>query len=245
MTGVSAPLVELFASFQGEGMYVGMPQVFVRLAGCDLDCIYCDTRYAREIPETWHIEAGDEQEALANPATVSDVVSVVTSRWKTISSVSITGGEPLLHPDFVNALAWRLRSCNFDVHLETAGLHPDALEAVADAVDVVAADIKLPSTLSQPPSIPDMRRFWAIAGKLNTFAKIVVTDTVAPAELTATCAEIGPEIASVPAVIQPCTPVGGCIPPAFDRLWALAQAADEWFSSVRVIPQCHRILGAK
>lgn len=245
MSELSAPVVEVFASFQGEGLYVGVPQVFVRLAGCDLDCIYCDTRYARTAPDRCRIYVGEDHETLPNPVSVEDLVTAVNIWRGMVRSVSITGGEPLLHPEFVAALAHQLKNRSFDVHLETAGHLPDALQTVAAPVNVIAADIKLPSTLSEPIQEAAMRRFWELAGRMNSFAKIVVTADVSVDELNSTCAEIAAQIRPVPAVIQPCTPTGGCEPPDFDRLWLLAQAAREWFSAIRVIPQCHKILGAR
>ncbi|MFP3904918.1 MAG: radical SAM protein, partial [Armatimonadota bacterium] len=118
MSRIFAPLVEIFASFQGEGLYVGIPQVFVRLAGCDLNCLYCDTRYARQIPEQFSVFTPEGEETLPNPAAVSDIVETVISRWNTVPSVSITGGEPLLHPQFVAAVGRALRAGGIEVHLE-------------------------------------------------------------------------------------------------------------------------------
>jgi len=74
-------LCETFVSLQGEGTYQGLPMFFVRVAGCNLRCRWCDTRYARE-------ELGQE-------ATVGEILKA----WREAGSlplVEITGGEPLL-----------------------------------------------------------------------------------------------------------------------------------------------------
>ncbi len=72
---------ETFSSIQGEGLYAGMPFYFIRLSGCNLRCIYCDTSYA------W--ERGEE---------IS--IDIIVKGWREsgLRYVLITGGEPLLQP---------------------------------------------------------------------------------------------------------------------------------------------------
>ena len=78
----SAPTLrisEIFHSLQGESTRVGLPTIFVRLTGCPLRCVYCDTAYAFTGGETWTIEA--------------ILAEVARHRTKT---VCVTGGEPLV-----------------------------------------------------------------------------------------------------------------------------------------------------
>ena len=77
-------LSEIFCSLQGESTFVGLPCVFVRLAGCNLDCGYCDTGYAR------HESAGEK-------VSIPEIIDRVSSYRVTL--VELTGGEPLLQPD--------------------------------------------------------------------------------------------------------------------------------------------------
>lgn len=90
------PVVELFHSIQGEGMRTGEPSTFVRLAGCNLRCAWCDTPYS------W---TSDGVRA-ATRMTIEQVADSVTER-----AVVLTGGEPLLHrrrlPDLVALLRAR------------------------------------------------------------------------------------------------------------------------------------------
>ncbi|TSA23753.1 radical SAM protein, partial [bacterium] len=72
-------LSEIFYSLQGESSYAGLPCVFVRLAGCNLRCTYCDTQYAYEPEFTLSIE---------------DIVKEV-EKYHPVKLVEITGGEPL------------------------------------------------------------------------------------------------------------------------------------------------------
>ena len=87
------PVVEKFVSVNGEGRFAGRLAAFVRFAGCNLSCSYCDT--------TWANEPGAE----AEPMTVDEIVGFV--RQAGVRHVTLTGGEPALQPllpDLVRAL---------------------------------------------------------------------------------------------------------------------------------------------
>jgi len=98
-------ICEIFVSLQGEGTDAGTPCTFVRLAGCNLRCSYCDTEYA--------FHGGKEM----SDGEISDTVSGLGCR-----RVCITGGEPLLQD--VRSLCNLLRSEGFHVKLETNGSLP-------------------------------------------------------------------------------------------------------------------------
>ncbi|MEM9800788.1 MAG: 7-carboxy-7-deazaguanine synthase QueE, partial [Planctomycetota bacterium] len=94
---VAAPVMEVFASFQGEGLYVGQPQVFLRLAGCPMRCRWCDT------PGSWDVrpDARARIDAIEGPAAEERVASPFQAALWVASvepgeprTVSITGGEP-------------------------------------------------------------------------------------------------------------------------------------------------------
>lgn len=103
---------EIFASVQGEGVTAGLPSVFVRLATCNLRCVWCDTRY------TWDWAAFDPREQILTldaPA-VADQVLKMAPR-----NVVITGGEPLLQERDLSVLAARLRNAGLRLEVETNG----------------------------------------------------------------------------------------------------------------------------
>lgn len=99
-------VVEIFASIEGEGKRTGLPTVFVRLFGCNLDCSYCDTEYANK----------DD----SNPKFMSVVAIMAEVETFGIKSVTVTGGEPLLHSN-VELLVELLVKGGYWVNIETNG----------------------------------------------------------------------------------------------------------------------------
>lgn len=117
---------ELFYSIQGESTRAGLPCLFVRLAGCNLRCAYCDARYAWEEPGT--------------PMRVAEIAAWAASIPGV--AVEITGGEPLLQPA-VYALIEALIRDGRAVLLETNGSL--MLDRVPDAVGIIM-DVKCPDS---------------------------------------------------------------------------------------------------
>ncbi len=261
-SGLTAPVIEVFASIQGEGRYVGEPQVFVRLAGCPLRCRWCDT------PGSWALRAGARprvvtpagtrrEEGRASPLALAAWVAAADPSGR--RAVSLTGGEPLVWPEFV--LAWRALLSPRRLHLETAGAHPRALALVRDAVDHVSLDLKLPEDMDAPVVLegapedaepaPTDARAWRAARRAclelvrgrDACAKLVVAGGHAPERflpLLDDLAEVAPD---VPLVLQPVTPANGVRAPAPALLERLVDEALARGLAPRVVPQVHRLLG--
>ncbi len=98
-------LSEIFYSLQGESTFAGLPCLFVRLAGCNLNCSYCDTGYARPA-------------AAGEKISVAEIMARVSAYQ--IPLVEITGGEPLLQEETA-LLVDELLQLNFTVLIETNG----------------------------------------------------------------------------------------------------------------------------
>lgn len=98
-------VVEIFESIEGEGVRAGLPVVFIRLAGCNLRCSYCDTKYSY-----------DATEAKVMP--VHDVVKTV-GKYRN-KNITITGGEPLIHKDVCELIEQLLKQDCW-VNVETNG----------------------------------------------------------------------------------------------------------------------------
>ncbi len=124
---------EIFYSIQGEGCLVGMPSVFVRVAGCNLRCGWCDTKYA------WDPSQGDEM-------TIAEIVSRVES-YSTPYAV-LTGGEPMM-AEGVNELAAELEKRSIHLTIESnATCPPDGvrchLASLSPKLDAAARPKDLP-----------------------------------------------------------------------------------------------------
>ena len=99
--------MEMFYSLQGEGYHQGKAAFFIRLAGCDVGCVWCDVK--------------DSWDASKHPQlSIDEIVNAALSHPSKIAIV--TGGEPLLHA--LDPLTTALKTAGFQTHIETSGSSP-------------------------------------------------------------------------------------------------------------------------
>jgi len=251
---IRVPVLEVFSSIQGEGPRVGERQIFLRLAKCDLRCAFCDTPESFPTPETARVQVAPLQshdERPPNPLAVTDILAALARLDEPPglhAAVSITGGEPLLHPQAVHALAVGARDLGLRVHVETGGHRPGAVRHVLDVVDEFSPDLKLASATGAPTPWAAHQETYAIlsaAGKALAVKAVVAAET--PLEEIAQAAAFAAEhLPEAPFVIQPLTPPpGGAGRPTLYHLHHLHAAAARAHPDVRLIPQVHVFLGAR
>ncbi len=226
---------------------VGVPQVFLRLSGCNLRCSYCDTPEAWERVERCTVYGWKgEKERIANPIDVAETGRLVAGLWdRSMHSVSITGGEPLLQARELSSLLPMLKGGGMDIYLETNGTLAEGLELVLPWVDWIAMDIKLPSTQGGEDLIPLHRGFIARVPPGKLFLKAVVDAATGEEELARACEELSGTGGGTTLVLQPATLAlkeAGITP---QRAFELQRMARDFFEDVRVIPQTHLAWGAK
>ena len=245
----TANIYEIFSGVQGEGIYVGRRQLFVRLCGCNLSCRYCDTPESRQAILFAHVEqplGSRSFELQSNPISSAELANRIDriDPERTHTAVSLTGGEPLLAANFLAELILQCEDRKF--YLETNGTLPTELKKVADLVETIAMDIKLPSAAGAGANLDTSREFLATAAKADVFVKVVVTEQASRKEITAAAEVVASVSGDIPLVIQPVTPTSAEMrPPDAERVFELQMAALDILSDVRVIPQVHKLMGEK
>lgn len=147
----SLKITEIFRSVQGETSYVGLPTTFVRLTGCPLRCVYCDTAYA--------FSGG-------NRMSFEEIIGRV--RELGARYVCITGGEPLAQKA-VFELMTLLADAGYQLSLETSGAFP---------INQVDVRVKIIWDVKTPASAEASKQDWSGAANLKEFdeVKFVIAD---------------------------------------------------------------------
>lgn len=212
------PVIEIFESLQGEGTLIGTPSTFVRLAGCNLSCRWCDSTYA------WK-----EGEMVPHPRLPA---TEIADRCLT-DHVVITGGEPLLHD--LQPLLQALGKAH--VTVETNGLRYDP----SLAVDLWSVSPKLGSS-GQKPNVRALREYLRDPDEVQF--KFAVDGPADLVEVKHLLAQL--KLGSTPVILQPvgyptesreasCSKVASLV--------QMVQADPSWrLYNVRVLPQLHRLV---
>lgn len=227
---------EIFSSLQGEGPYVGTQQVFVRFGRCNMRCVYCD-------------EADKMKEGAFRPYSLEEVLGEI-ERFQdergAHHSVSLTGGEPLFYVKFLKNLLPAIRRRGLKTYLETNGTLPRELASVIDWCDIIAMDLKPPSSTGERDFWAEHESFLRIAFQKEVFVKVVVTPQTTPEDIRRCVAIVKNSAARIPFIFQPESEAIGISTAALrlieNHFFSLAK---EHLHDVRVIPQMHKIWGVR
>ena len=229
---MKAPIIEIFSSFQGEGVLIGQRQIFVRFAGCNLNCAYCDTKNS----------ISKKEGTLMTPEeVVSKIESILTPDCHTIS---FTGGEPSLYPEFINEVS---KLTDLDIMLETNGTLPANIGLIEN-LDIVSLDIKLKEQFNgdfkEDIFLNEIKSLNLLIEKsINVYCKVVILPCLKIKSFEEVIEKIDNEIIdknNVQFIIQPSSPLNewnnlsNC-------LFEFSEVVGKYFE-VSTIPQIHKIL---
>jgi 7-carboxy-7-deazaguanine synthase len=234
MRRIESEIVDIFSSVQGEGIFVGAKQVFIRFKRCNMNCVFCD-------------ENKDAEARFYTPPALMGQIESLEEAKGIHHSVSLTGGEPLMYTDFLKALLPLLKKKSKRSYLETNGTLPEELAGVIDLVDIVAMDFKLPSSTGERAFWDEHLEFLKIALKKNVFVKVVVTPYTAIEDIEKAVGLINKAGKSIPLIIQPVTPVGRASEEVSKEMLLkfLEIGLKNSLDHIRVIPQVHKMLKLK
>jgi organic radical activating enzyme len=225
---LEAPILDIFASRQGEGICVGDPHLFIRFGGCNVVCDYCDT------PESIPPGSG-------RTLGVDGVLRQVGILGRNSATVSLTGGEPLLQVNFLERLIPDLRRNGHKIYLETNGTLPRALERIVEGCDWIAMDLKPESAIGR--DMWEAHRWFLKTGGKKIFVKLVLTGTTSEEELRRAVTLIAGVRPDIPLVLQPATAWGTASSIPLARLASWWGLATRRLPDVRILPQIHRLWG--
>lgn len=222
----TANIKEIFTSIQGEGLYVGVKQLFIRFSGCNLTCKYCDTEHIKDT-------------TCYTPAALAEFINKMDI--ESIHSISFTGGEPLLYANFLKDF---LPLCKHKIYLETNGTLIEPFYEMAGYIDIAAIDIKINSISNQGILFKTHDKFIEIAIKnsIETFAKVVFDENITEEEIVQTCKIC--EKNNIPLILQPkmennhIFASGVLLTAIFDKFLL-------HYKNVRLIPQTHKFINVE
>lgn len=242
---MKAKISEVFTSIQGEGKYAGCKQIFVRFFECNMHCHWCDTPYSigskamrRDTIKKFSKGSLDRYEEMTIDQ-IFEKIKLSVER-EHIHSVSLTGGEPLVQKEAIKELSSRLRLHGIKTYLETNGILPEALKETLDTIDIIAMDIKLPSSTKTRSYWKEHEQFLKLALPKDIFIKAIVTSDTTQEDILQACDIVSSVDSGILFILQPNShelsngAVKTCL--------ALQEACVGRLDNVRIIPQMHKFL---
>lgn len=222
---MEAKINEIFSSIQGEGPVVGYKQLFIRFCGCNLNCAYCDTEFNN-----------------GKIYTPKELYNEIITNYDidNIHSISLTGGEPLLHTDFLKEFLPLIKD-KTKIYLETNATLCENFLQIKKYIDIISADIKLKSSTGND-TFDLHESFLEKTEGIYTFAKIVFDENITQNEIEKS-AQIAKKF-NIEITLQPkMTDNKMSVRPDFcnkilDKYLAIHK-------NVRLIPQVHKFINVR
>ena len=216
---------EIFNSVQGEGLYLGEQQLFVRFFGCNLRCRFCDT----------HLNTFTEY----SPQELFEEIELYNGAFH---SISFTGGEPLLQAEFLADVLKLINHEGHKIYLETNGTLPGELQKLIKYISVVAMDIKLPSSTGMGLFWNFHRKFLEIASQREVFIKMIICGATEEDDLRQAISLIQEVNKSAILILQPNSAEQDSLK---DKLQEYKDICRKEKLTACIIPQMHKIMGIR
>lgn len=234
-------LSEIFTSIEGEGILFGTKTMFVRMAGCHLKCVWCDTAYA--LP----MDSGNDYSVDYAKKQISKYLQPNTYK------VNFTGGEPLLQYEAVIELAKFVKEeKGLRTYIESACFDSSRFEKILPYIDICKVELKMSDSKAvDPKHYHNLLRNEiecleiAIRNHKITYIKVVITNSTNLKEFKHLMKNIFKVINTADIagfIIQPCY---GVDEPTMERLFEFYDLVYPSYREVRIIPQLHKVLGAR
>ena len=237
-----ADIIEIFSSIQGEGPYIGCRQIFVRFAGCNLSCNYCDTDFQPQ--DFCRVHKDSDVKKIRNPVSLEQLIKEIKEfKRLPFHSISLTGGEPLMYVDFLVELLPKLKDTV--IYLETNGTLVKELEKIIEHIGIISTDVKLKSSTGAEFPAEKHKRFieTALSHNKEIFAKAVITSKTSDEEIKEVSDLLNSFGKDILLVLQPVDSKSGEISVSTEKLLQVQEKFLAGLRDVRVIPQVHKFLG--
>ncbi|MCK4994798.1 MAG: 7-carboxy-7-deazaguanine synthase QueE [Candidatus Omnitrophica bacterium] len=225
---LKAQISEVFFSLQGEGPYVGTGHVFVRFAGCNINCCYCDT------PKQEYKEY-DIKPLICE---VNDLLKKHNAGY-----LSLTGGEPLLQTKFIIEFLKKACFKKTFVYLETNGILSDNFHKVKGLINIVSMDIKLPSATQTKAYWSEHSKFLKLCTGKKVFVKTIITASTVIEDIKKMVSLLKKTDQMIPLIMQPESK--GLGKKLLNKTMKFQEYARGYLNDVRIIPQMHKLLNIR